>query len=70
MLRVAELDGLELWRQAWDGRLRTSSLCELKDGTHILLVGGLSWGDEPFDGYHDMAFAAATAALEVAGFNR
>ncbi len=68
--RAIALHGLETWRQAWDGELRVAKVLVLKDNTHVLFVGGLSWGDSPFHGYRAMNVAACSGALEKAGFNK
>ena len=70
-IRKAALEGLDLWKEAWGGgAFRFSNMFTLTNGSMVLVVGGISWGDEPFEGFNQMHLATQLGALDAAGFDQ
>jgi hypothetical protein len=58
-------EALEVLHRMWDGGHRCAVLCPLS-ASRVLIFGGGSWGDDPFEGYLDVA-AVADLTWQAAG---
>ena len=61
-------NGLKQLEDAWNGCHRYGNLLQLKR-SRVLALGGVSWGDEPFEGWKDVDLLGyAGDLLEEVGF--